>query len=383
MKMDGKIVLGKTLWASLFLFLFFVVGAFAQKEIKVDTGTLANAGYKIIIPDNWNQSLILYAHGYEFMGSRPRQSENPDFEVRMRPFWERGYAVAASDYSVQGYSIPQGVDETEALRKYFIARYGTPQQTIMAGTSMGGGITLAMIENYPDGYDGALAMCPFASRAYLQVRKEFDLMAVFNAFFPDVMPPLSNIMDPKVPYQALPFSEIGAKVQVIQEALAKDSIAARQLASRFFLKASDLPFSLIFNENVLRDIAQKAGGNPFDNTNTVYSGFPNDFELNKKIERLPATVEEDYLFGKYDRSGKIGKPVVLLHTVYDQLIPPQFGVVNFDNQVHQQNREHLLSVKYTNGQGHCQFTPEQIGKAFEELQAWLKTGVKVKAGALE
>ena len=54
----------------------------------------------------------------------------------------------------------------------------------------------------------------------------------------------------------------------------KDSLLGVAFAKRFDLKFDDLPFSLFFNENVLRDIAQKAQGNPFDNTNTVYSGFP-------------------------------------------------------------------------------------------------------------
>ena len=141
--------------------------------------------------------------------------------------------------------------------------------------------------------------------------------------------------------------------------------------------------SLFFNENVLRDIAQKAKGNPFDNTNTLYSGFPNDLEVNKKAERLPATVNSNDVFGKYERNGNINKPIVLMHTIYDQLIPPTFGVINFENMVHQQNKDQYFTVKYTNGQGHCQFTPQQTAKAFDELRNWVKTGVKAKAGFIE
>jgi hypothetical protein len=72
-----------------------------------------------------------------------------------------------------------------------------------------------------------------------------------------------------------------------------------------------------------------------------------------------------------------------MHTVYDQLIPPQYGVINFDNMVHQKNKEAFLTVKFTNGDGHCQFTPQQTGKAFDELRNWLKTGVKAKAGFVD
>jgi hypothetical protein len=42
-----------------------------------------------------------------------------------------------------------------------------------------------------------------------------------------------------------------------------------------------------------------------------------------------------------------------------------------------------LTVKYTNGQGHCSFTPAQTGRAFDELRAWVKSGKKAKPGYLE
>jgi hypothetical protein len=74
---------------------------------------------------------------------------------------------------------------------------------------------------------------------------------------------------------------------------------------------------------------------------------------------------------------------VLLHTVYDQLIPPTYGVVNFENMVHQQGKDQYFTVKYTNGQGHCNFTLSQTAKAFDELRNWVKTGVKAKAGFIE
>jgi hypothetical protein len=72
-----------------------------------------------------------------------------------------------------------------------------------------------------------------------------------------------------------------------------------------------------------------------------------------------------------------------MHTIYDQLIPPQYGVVNFENMVHHQGKDDYFVVKYTNGQGHCQFSPEETGKAFDELREWVKTGNKAKAGAVK
>jgi len=367
----------------IFLILFTSITAFGQNIAKIDSGNINGARYRVLFPPNWKGKLVMYAHGYEFNGS-PLQSKNPQFLKSMSPFLDRGFAVAASDYQFQGLALAQGVDDSEALRKYFFDKYGKPDSTFMVGGSMGGGVTLAIMENFDTNYHGALPLCPLSSRIYLQCRKEFDMYATFNGLFPGVVTPLNTIFDLKSNYQAQDSRKMMAKAMDIKKAImAKDSALALAFAKRFDLKLDDLPFSLFFNENVLRDIAQKAGGNPFDNTNTVYSGFPDNLLVNQKAERLAATVNPDVVFSKYDRSGNINKPVLLVHTIYDQLIPPTYGVVNFENMVHQKGKDQYFTVRYTKGQGHCAFSPQQIALAFDELRNWTKTGIKAKAGFME
>ncbi len=374
----------------IFLSLWLLTGfsALAQSPaVRIDSGRIAGAKYQLAFPKNWEtaktKKLVMFAHGYEFMGS-PRQSSGPRWLSVVQPFLDRGFAVAASDYQYQGFALPQGVDDTEALRQHVVKTLGQPDTTIMVGQSMGGGVALATLENFGQYYQGALPMCPFSSRPYLQCRKEFDIYATFNGLFPGIVTPLAEIFDLSKPYQAQSGSNMVAKATAIKKAIfAKDSALAIAFAKRYDLKINDLPFSLFFNENVLRDIAQKAKGNPFDNTNTLYSGFPDDLLVNQKAERLSATVSPDVIFGKYDRTGNISKPVVLLHTVYDQLIPPTYGEVNFENMVHQQGKDAFFAVKYTNGQGHCQFKPNQVGTAFDALRQWLATGQKTKPGFIE
>jgi pimeloyl-ACP methyl ester carboxylesterase len=362
--------------------LLFAHTLFAQNIAKIDSGAINGANYKIIFPPNYQKKLVMFAHGHEFMGS-PSQIKRPDFQQRVKPFLDRGFAVAASAYLYQGFAMPQGVDDTEALRKHFFKQYGKPDTTFVVGQSMGGGVALATMENFDKNYQGALGLCSFASRPYLQCRKEFDIYAVFNVLFPNVVPALSNIMDKNVPYKAINPREIGSKGKAIRDGFMKDSVLAAQFAKHFDLKLSDLHMSLMFNENVLRDVTQKSGGNPFDNTNTLYSGFPDDWAINQKVERLEATADANKIFGKYDRTGNINKPVVLMHTIYDQLIPPAYGVTNFENMVHKMNKDKFLTVKYTNGQAHCAFTAPQTGIAFDALRKWVKTGAKAKAGMVE
>lgn len=350
---------------------------------KVEKGDLNGTAYTIVMPDNWKGKLVMFAHGYEFMGS-PKISQNPKWSESVKVFTDRGYAVAASDYSVQGYALPQGVDDTEALRQHFIKTHGKVDTTYMVGISMGGGIALAMLENFGKNYHGALPLCPLSSRMYLQCRKEFDMYATFNGLFPGVVSSLKDIFDVSKDVKALSYAEMGPKIMAIRSAIIKkDSALAVAFAKRFSLKLDDLPGSLFFNENVLRDLAHKAKGNPFDNTNTVYHGYPDDVLVNTKAERLKATVDPNVIFSKYDRTGQIDKPVVLVHTMYDQLIPLEYGVTNFANMVHQNNKDKYLVVKYTNGQGHCAFTPQQIGDSFDDLRSWVKTGSAPKPGMIE
>lgn len=195
---------------------------------------------------------------------------------------------------------------------------------------------------------------------------------------------MSEVFDLSKPAQTLSFREMMPKVMAIRKTIvAKDSLLGLSVAKRFDLKFDDLAFTLMFGENVLRDVAQKAKGNPFDNTNTLYSGFPNDKEINLKAERLAAAPGTEQLFVKYDRTGNVDKPIVLMHTLYDQLIPPTYGVTNYENMLQGRGKSQFLTVLYTNGQGHCQFTPQQTGIAFDALRAWVKTGKKAQARFLE
>lgn len=356
-------------------------GIFGQ---QIDTGSIDGADYRIIFPENWKGKLVMYAHGYEFMGTSPRQSKNQDWVTRMQPFINRGYAVAASDYQFQGLALARGVDDTEALRQYFVKQYGKPDSTFMAGHSMGGGITLATMENFGKNYNGGFPMCPLADRIYLQTRKEFDLIATFNTLIPGYMPSLVEILDPNskslTPSMQAAF---GKAMQIKKEIFSKDSLKAADIAHRFDLKPDDLTFALVFGENVLRDVVQKLGGNPYDNTNTLYGGFSDNLYINQHVERVEATVSPEKIFSKYDRTGEIDKPVLVLHTMYDQLIPARMAIIPYENRIQQKGNQEFFTVKYTNGQGHCNFTEEQTGQAFDELRTWVKSGVKAKAGFIE
>jgi pimeloyl-ACP methyl ester carboxylesterase len=362
------------------LFLLFLSFSLFSQTAKRDTGIINGAAYEIQIPANWNKKLVLYAHGYEQVGTPHNMlQKNPMLNV----FLDRGFAIARSTYNRTGWALPEGVDDTETLRKYFNKKYGKPDSTFMTGHSMGGGITVATIEKYPKIYNGGLAMCPLSSRPYEQVKGAFDSYVVFNALFPGLLPPVADVMSGKAPAVFTPdFRESIKKSAgfIYQIQQTKPDALAKFMENRN-LKMDDLPFNLVFLDGVLRDMATQSGGNPFDNTNTFYQGFPDDWDLNKKVERVAATASNKRLT-TYDRTGIVDKPLVLMHTTYDQLITPQAGIDNYDDLVHEKGKEKNLKSFFTNGQGHCNFTMEQTATAFDALRSWAKSGQKPTALAL-
>jgi hypothetical protein len=80
------------MFKKIFLLLLLAHSLVAQVA-KVDSGQLNGARYRILFPPNWKGKLVMYAHGYEFMGTKPLQSQNPEFINRMSPFLSRGFAV--------------------------------------------------------------------------------------------------------------------------------------------------------------------------------------------------------------------------------------------------------------------------------------------------
>ncbi|MGA1369393.1 MAG: alpha/beta hydrolase-fold protein, partial [Blastocatellia bacterium] len=199
--------------------LFFEGDVTAQPTIaptgtRVETGEINGAPFRIELPDplpaGGLAGLVIYCHGYQSVSS-PYRFDLLRGAIFRKLFLNRGFAFAESAYSRQGWAIKEGVEETEALRKYFLRTYGEAREAYVLGHSMGGVITLATIERYPEAYQGAMPMCgPLnASLNGLQERV-FDMLATFDALFPGVVGPLTGL--------AVGAKLDGAKVKAAVEA---------------------------------------------------------------------------------------------------------------------------------------------------------------------
>ena len=110
-------------------------------------GIDAGAGYRIEVPANWNGALVMYAHGYRGEGPQLFVS-NPNIRSYLLA---NGFAWAASSYSRNRYDVKAGVQSTNSLARAFDAITGlVPQRYFIHGHSMGGHITIASIEQFPN-----------------------------------------------------------------------------------------------------------------------------------------------------------------------------------------------------------------------------------------
>ena len=73
------------------------------------------------------------------------------------------------------------MQDTEALRRYFSHKYGAPKETYATGHSMGGFLTMALMETFPNVYDGGLALCgPLGAASWFMSLKAMSDFSVLK-----------------------------------------------------------------------------------------------------------------------------------------------------------------------------------------------------------
>jgi pimeloyl-ACP methyl ester carboxylesterase len=332
----------------------------------VELGVLDGAPFRIEIPAAWNKGLVMYAHGYS-VGAVSFDKESPQSTALRAEFLSRGLAFAESAYSKQGWAVKEGMAETEALRRYFVMKHGQPAESYIAGHSMGGHITVATIERFPDAYDGALPMCgPLGSAVDFLNNGLFEMLVTFEALFPGTI---------GSPYE--PAMQTAGKAKA---AIAAQPDRAAMFARHFARPVDDLPGVLAFFQVIAGELKQRAGGEPFDNRNRIYSGFGDDAAFNRTVKRYTANpAARDYVRQNASPTGRTADPVLTLHTTSDPLVLGS-DVAAYEVLAVQAGTADRFVARFVDASGHCNFTPAQTGHAFDALRAWAKSGVRPAGG---
>ncbi|MBI3207530.1 MAG: alpha/beta fold hydrolase [Candidatus Solibacter usitatus] len=354
-------------------------GAFLAKRIPpptipavegVETGTLG-AQYRIDIPKNHNGSLIVYCHGYAREPGKFEKDKEP--AALVKGFLEMGYAVAQSGYSKGGWAVKEAMEETEALRKFFAGKYGKPKRTYITGHSMGGFLTLALAESFPESYDAGLQMCgPTGPALTFFQRRVFDTLAVYDYYFPGV------IGSPVQITEALGDSDFTVRLQKEMTSY-PDRLEAFQKWGGFQSDQEAASVTAFFAA-IQKDLMERGGGNAFDNRNTIYQGSTNDVQLNRGIKRYAADAKATEYVRKYATlKGQPKIPILTLHTTYDPLVP-SWTMNTYQEMMQANGSDANYVARFVARNGHCTFTPQEMTNAFKDLVAWKDSGKKPEGG---
>ena len=246
---------------------------------------------------------------------------------------------------------------------------------------MGGALVMITLELNPKNvYTAGLDLCGAVGPSYIHLNRRFLWRAAFDYYFPGIMPQL----DP-VPSNFEESDALRARVVAAMKLKPDAALAMRNLTGLH----SDIEVARAvgYYTFVIGDLQRKAGGNPFSNENFIYTGTSidtkTDYALNDGVRRYAANPRaRAYLLAHYSPSGHLTRPMLALHTVYDPLIPAS-SLALYDAEVTAAGYGSNLVQQYVHREGHCTFTGDEVGRAFDELVHWAHTGQPPQPGLLK
>lgn len=342
--------------------------------------------YAFFVPTNWNGDVVYYAHGIVPAALPIALPTGDGFPALRDALGARGYAVAYSSFSENGWAVKDGSQSTYRLREQFAHDVGKPRRSFLVGTSMGGLVVQDIAEQHGSQYDGTLAMCAPLGGAKVEVDYIANVRVLFDLFYPGVIPgdvirvPVVTDLNAQVlgPVQAAVIANptgLGIIARMKQTPLAGDN-GIELLTS--------LAYAIAYDVTGIDDfLGRTHGHNMFDNSQTNYVAiYPTllpqpllDY-VNANVGRFTATPDAlKYLDRYYAPSGTLQNPTITLHTTKDPLVP-NFHEGLFASTVSASGSSANLLQRNVTAFGHCKFTTAQMTDAFDALASWVATGTK-------
>lgn len=337
------------------------------------TGTQpSGALWEICVPNPWNGDAIVYAHGYQQPGPTP---ELPDDSVEGVPVKTivQGlhYAYVATSYRHKGLVAAEGADDLDELPDIVRNQTGAdPGHLLLAGVSEGSLSSILTLQRPGTPFDGALALCGPIGSFRLQVNWFGDFRAVFDYFFPQLLPGDATGVD-----DAARAAWDPTYINAIAAAMAASPSKTAQL-----LKVTRAPFDptdpttavqtavsiLWYNFFAAADAVTRLGGNPYDNSHKWYSGSNHDLALNLGIRRYHASATALANLAPFETSGVLQRATVAAHTSLDPVVPAwQLRLFQFKALLAGSSLR--LSAFTVDRYGHCSFTQNEVLTGFAVL----------------
>lgn len=380
----------------------FVLGKAHASERQL-SGSLSGANYAIRVPENWNGTLLLFAHPYRLAEDPKSFDPNLTFapaEAGYFPELEplligKGYALAAAAFRRQGYAVREGIEDCAAVAAEFHKTIGKPRQTILYGTSLGSLIALEGAENPRGLYDGVILLSGLSSGGRPVWDRVFDFALAFDVAFgwPDAWGKLGAIRSDV---------SFGKDVVPVLRQLLSDKANIPQFE---FMRAvggfpplgyydGKMPNPWLFGNMFfatygVAELQKRAGGNPLQSARGPYALAEQDAArlkeagadvsalvqaLNHESRQInPEAGAREYLAKNYSPSGNLKTPVLSVHSRNDGFAPIS-NESALKSNVAKAGRSANLVQAYTEVVGHNAFSAEQMMASFTAMETWISNG---------
>lgn len=364
---------------------------------QVITGTVADGSlFEFDVPANWNGDLVVYAHGIfdpQAALVLPSKDMASDFPLVLPELLNRGYAVASSSWSSNGYAVKDGVERTHQLNGLFVSRVGVPNRTLLLGKSLGSLVITKLVEKYPGQYSGVLATCGPLGGGTPEVKYQADQRILFDYFFPgalqgDAFHTPTVDFSPGSPTFNQVFGALFSGFSAPDFRTVQFYVAAKlQVTNPSNPNPTEIIASALtgagFSVRFTNDLLSHTHGHiPYDNTQVVYStgGLGDDAALNAGVERFTSQPDAvHYLETYYDPLGQASLPFLTLHTLADPEVP-FFHEALYAAKVAQMSGSDLLVQRTVSRYGHCNFKVAEIMNSFDAIAAWVADPTKKPSG---
>jgi hypothetical protein len=362
-----------TLVATVLMALSALAESAGQRE-----GTHEGADFVISMPAKWTGGLVMFAHGYQGEGPAAGSVEVSPLAGHLTA---RGIAWAASGFRATTYRPDWFLDDTLALRARVIREFGPVRWTVLHGKSMGGHIAVAGLELHPEIFQGGLTECGVVDGVGL-----IDWLYAYTAaaeYFSDAplldtpRPAFNTLVNEKVlPALGMPgsYTERGKRFDSVVKHLSGGDVAMRLegLARRYVLNLNPrLP-----GPQSAAEFARH--GDTRHIRYAIDPGLGVDADtLNREIRRIepgPGARSRSVNPVFAELTGRLQAPLLTLHETADFRVPLAIEQ-NYRRRVDAAGSGKRLVQRAVAGAGHCAIDGRLREQAFDDLLAWMETGV--------
>ena len=376
------------------------------------SGELHGAPYRIRVPENWNGTLLVFAHGYRDKADHPGEVDNRNADVAPSaaleaPLLALGYALAGTAFKENGWDIEDSIQDTKNLAVFFRDNVAKPDHTILWAASVGTVGALKSMEQFGGIFDGSLCLCAVGAgatrvwdnglAAYLAYDVVFGVPPSWGTvgevrndlnFDTEVIAKLGPELGNPASFPGFEFIRLvaGTPGRGITPPPPPAFYPGWVLTDFFFLtearaelqRRAGGPYVQNLDQNYSLTAAEKAYLAALGLPPAVVDGWLAQMNVRRDITADPKA--RNYVRNNTDYSGRIRKPVLTMHTIIDPLVvaPNESAYAEL---IAAANKEELLFQTYTNANGHCNFTGPQILTAVGAIDGWVRTGVRPTAAS--